>query len=216
MQPLIAGVDRRAWLQLLLAGGVSLAAGWHPSRLVSAASSAEREADAAILGQELFGQELVNRQVVHFSKDWLESCACHCTADHLHAGVDFEAPDGSPVHAVTSGFALNAKIGLGAVTVLTNDFRYGCGFNRGVTIVYFHLTNIQIQVGEHVARGAHLGDVMNIGGPEGTPFLHVEVRKGFQVEPTGCNDCSRLTGCSTRAGRTHTADITLDLLAYLV
>jgi Peptidase family M23 len=211
-----ARVDRRAWLKLLLAGGVGLAAGRHPTRLVSAASSAEREADAAILGQELLGQELVSRQLVRFSKDWLESCSCHCTADHLHAGVDFEAPDGSPVHAVTSGFALNVKIGLGAVTVLMNDFRYGCGFNRGVTIVYFHLKNIQIQVGEHVAPGARLGDVMNIGGPEGTPFLHVEVRKGFQVEPTGCHDCSRQTDCSTCAGRMRTDDITLDPLAYLV
>jgi murein DD-endopeptidase MepM/ murein hydrolase activator NlpD len=210
-----ARVDRRAWLKLLLAGGAGLAAGWYPS-LVSAASRAEREADAAILGRDLFGQELLNSQVVRFSKDWLESYSCHCTADHLHAGVDFEAPDGSPVLAVTSGFALNVKIGLGAVTVLTSDFRYRYGFNRGVTIVYFHLQNIQIQVAEHVARGAHLGDVMNIGGPDGTPFLHVEVRKGFQVEPTGCNDCARLTGCSTCAGRTHTADITLDPLAYLV
>jgi murein DD-endopeptidase MepM/ murein hydrolase activator NlpD len=183
----------------------------NPSRLVSAASSAEREAHAAVLGQELFDD-----QMFRFSKDWLELCSCHCTADHLHAGVDFETPDGSPVRALTSGFALDVKIGLGAVTVLTNDFRYGCGFNRGVTIVYFHLKNIQINIGEYVARGAHLGDVMNIGGPEGTPFLHVEVRKGFQVEPTGCNDCSMLTGCSTCAGSINTADITLDPLVYLV
>jgi hypothetical protein len=157
-----ARVDRRALLKLLLAGGAGLAVGLNPSRLVSAVSSAEREAHAAVLGQELFDD-----QMFRFSKDWLELCSCHCTADHLHAGIDFETPDGSPVRALTSGFALDVKIGLGAVTVLTNDFGYGCGFNRGVTIVYFHLKNIQINIGEYVARGAHLGNVMNIGARKG-------------------------------------------------
>jgi murein DD-endopeptidase MepM/ murein hydrolase activator NlpD len=125
-------------------------------------------------------------------------------------------PDGRPVHAVSQGFALNIKIGLGAVTVLTNDLRYGCGANRGVTIVYFHLKNIQIKIGQRVEPGAYLGDVMNVGGPDGIPFLHLEVRKGFQFEPESCHSCSQQTRCSTCDGSANTADITLDPLAYLV
>ena len=74
-------------------------------RLASAVCSADRQAQAAVLSQELFDGE-----VFPCSKDWLEYCTCHCTADRLHAGVDFETPDGRPVNAVTGGFALNVKI----------------------------------------------------------------------------------------------------------
>jgi murein DD-endopeptidase MepM/ murein hydrolase activator NlpD len=205
-----ARLNRRAWLQLLLAGGAGFAAAWSPFRLVAAACSPERQPYAAALSQGLFDGE-----VFPCLKDWLAYDPSHCTADRLHAGVDFGAPDGRPVKAITSGVALNVKIGLGAVTVLTDDFRYGCGVNHGVTIIYFHLQNIQIKIGERVEIGAYLGDVMNIGGPEGTPYLHLEVRKGLQVEPTGCDTCTEPTGCSSCEGSTNTADITLDPLAYL-
>ena len=204
-------IDRRAWFTRVLRGGVSVAAVLTSSRLASAVCNVARQAQAAALSQELF-----KGQVFPCSKDWLEYCECHCTADRLHAGVDFETPDGQPVHAVSGGVALNVKIGLGAVTVLTNDPQYGCGRNRGVTIVYFHLQNIQIKIGQRVEQGAHLGDVMNVGGPDGIPFLHLEVRKGLQVEPTGCHSCSEQTRCSSCAGSFSTADITLDPLAYLV
>jgi murein DD-endopeptidase MepM/ murein hydrolase activator NlpD len=206
-----AAVDRREWLRLLLAGGASLAAMLSSYRRASAVCSAERLPQAAALSQELF-----DGQVFPCTKDWLEFCTCHCTADRLHAGVDFETPDGRNVKAVTDGFALSVKIGLGAVTVLTDDFRYGCGRNQGVTIVYFHLENIQLKIGQRVQKGAYLGDVMNIGGPEGIPFLHLEVRKGLQAEPTGCHSCSEQTRCSTCEGSSNTADITLDPLTYLV
>jgi murein DD-endopeptidase MepM/ murein hydrolase activator NlpD len=198
-------------LKLLLAGGAGFAAALSPSRLVSTACSAARQPYAAALSQELF-----DGQVFPCIKGWLAFDPSHCTADRLHAGVDFGAPDGRPVKALTSGFALNVKIGLGAVTVWTDDFRYRCGSNRGVTIVYFHLKNIQIKIGELVESGAHLGDVVNIGGPEGTPYLHLEVRKGLQVEPTSCHTCAEPTGCSTCGGSPHTAEITLDPLAYLI
>ena len=203
-------VDRRQWLKLLLVGGAGFAGALSPSPLASAVCSAARQPYADALSRELFDGE-----VFPCTKDWLAFDPSHCTRDRLHAGVDFAAPDGRPVNALTSGFALNVKIGLGAVTVLTDDFRYGCGFNRGVTIVYFHLQNIQIKVGEHVDIGAHLGDVLNIGGPAGTPFLHLEVRKGFQVEPTSCHTCTEPTGCSICEGSTDTAAITLDPLVYL-
>jgi murein DD-endopeptidase MepM/ murein hydrolase activator NlpD len=130
--------------------------------------------------------------------------------------VDFETPDERPVKAVIEGFALNVKIGLGAVTVLTDGFRYACGRNHGVTMVYFHLQNIQIRGGQWVERGTHLGGVMNVGGPDGIPYLHLEVREGFQVEPTSCHSCSEQTRCSSCDGSFHTEDITLDPLVYLL
>ena len=109
-------IDRRAWFTRVLRGGVSVAAVLTSSRLASAVCNVARQAQAAALSQELF-----KGQVFPCSKDWLEYCECHCTADRLHAGVDFETPDGQPVHAVSGGVALNVKIGLGAVTVLTDD-----------------------------------------------------------------------------------------------
>jgi murein DD-endopeptidase MepM/ murein hydrolase activator NlpD len=204
-------LDRRQWLKLLLAGAACLGGvgGGYPRPVV--ACTPERQTKAAMVSQALFDGE-----VLPCSKDWLVYCSCHCTADRLHAGIDFETPDAQPVHAVTAGFALNIKIGLGAVTVLTDDFRYACGRNHGVTIVYFHLQNIQIKVGQRVELGTHLGDVMNVGGPDGIPFLHLEVRKGWQAEPTSCHSCSEQTRCSSCEGSFNTADITLDPLVYLV
>jgi hypothetical protein len=91
-----------------LTGGAGLAAMLSSDRRASAGCSAERQPQAAALSQELF-----DGQVFPCTKDWLEFCSCHCTADRLHAGVDFETPDGRNAKAVTDGFALNVKIGLG-------------------------------------------------------------------------------------------------------
>ena len=120
-------IDRRAWFTSVVRGGVAAAGVFTCSRLVSAVCSVERQAQAAVLSQEA----LFAGRVFPCSKDWLEYCECHCTADRLHAGVDFETPDGHLAHAVSGGVALNVKIDLRAVTALTNDHSYMAVMVRG-------------------------------------------------------------------------------------
>jgi murein DD-endopeptidase MepM/ murein hydrolase activator NlpD len=50
----------------------------------------------------------------------------------------------------------------------------GAAAIKGVTIVYLHLENIQVKLGQRVQKGAYLGDVMNIGGPAGIPLRRWE------------------------------------------
>jgi hypothetical protein len=91
-------LDRRQWLQLMLAGAANLGGvgGFSPRPV--AACTPERQAKAAMVSQALF-----EGQVFPCSNDWLAYGACHCTADRLHAGIDVETPDAQPVHAVTAG-----------------------------------------------------------------------------------------------------------------
>jgi murein DD-endopeptidase MepM/ murein hydrolase activator NlpD len=98
---------------------------------------------------------------------------------HAHKGVDFAAPEGTPVHAAGSGIAIVAgeQTGYGNVIMLQHGATY--------TTVYAHLSRFAkgIKAGAHVARGDVIGYVGQTGWATG-PHLHYEFRvDNAQVNP---------------------------------
>ena len=95
----------------------------------------------------------------------------------LHAGIDFGAPYGTPIFAVTDGSVIYAGWhgGHGNYVRLT----HGAGTDTG----YGHMSRIAVTVGEHVSRGQVIGYVGATGLATG-PHLHYELfRNGQPVDP---------------------------------
>lgn len=89
----------------------------------------------------------------------------------FHAGVDFSAPQGTPVYAPGDGVVKktkNSRRGYGN----TIEIDHGYGY---VTF-YAHLKEIKVKRGQIVARGEQIATVGN-SGKSTAPHLHYEVRK---------------------------------------
>ena len=118
-----------------------------------------------------------------------------------HEGIDFPAPNGTPVHAVADGTivridhdfvdwdpesesaALDESVALGYTPARTLDLIRGrqVWIDQGDRIVtrYAHLSAVaDLAVGDHVSAGDVIGAVGSSGFPEGGPHLHLEVRVG--------------------------------------
>ncbi|MGA9870492.1 MAG: M23 family metallopeptidase [Rhodococcus sp. (in: high G+C Gram-positive bacteria)] len=97
----------------------------------------------------------------------------------FHQGVDFAAPSGTPIYAVTGGTVEQA-----------GDAGDGYGnlvrVKSGNTVTYYgHQSSVGVNVGDTVEAGDQLGTVGNTGNSTG-PHLHFEVRNnGSSVEPLG-------------------------------
>ena len=90
----------------------------------------------------------------------------------LHAGLDFGAPTGTPILAVTGGVVSEVKRssgsgGYGNLTVLEHP--------DGTLTFYAHQSEIQVREGEEVTAGETIGLVGSTGNSTG-PHLHFEVR----------------------------------------
>jgi murein DD-endopeptidase MepM/ murein hydrolase activator NlpD len=97
----------------------------------------------------------------------------------LHAGVDFHAPTGTPVHAAAAGIVVRAQ--------------YMRGYGNTITIahagdlqtVYGHLSRIMVRTGQRVTKG----EIIAASGATGLatgPHLHFEIRvHGVPVNPLG-------------------------------
>jgi murein DD-endopeptidase MepM/ murein hydrolase activator NlpD len=87
----------------------------------------------------------------------------------FHAGIDLDAPIGTPVRAA----------GDGNVTVAGMNAGYGreimLDHSHDVVTLYGHLSAIAVVVGQHVMRGQVIGYVGQSGRATG-PHLHYEVR----------------------------------------
>jgi murein DD-endopeptidase MepM/ murein hydrolase activator NlpD len=90
---------------------------------------------------------------------------------HMHTGVDFAAPKGTPVGAAASGTVqfVGTKDGYGNIVVLRHP--------QGYTTRYAHLSAFarDLRVGAPVTEGQPLGAVGNTGTSTGA-HLHFEVR----------------------------------------
>lgn len=84
---------------------------------------------------------------------------------HFHDGIDLDARVGTPLRAVTSG----------TVTFASRYGGYGLAVKidhgRGVVTQYSHMSSIEVEVGQRVAAGEHLGYSGNTGVTTG-PHLH--------------------------------------------
>ncbi|NYI43760.1 murein DD-endopeptidase MepM/ murein hydrolase activator NlpD [Nocardioides aromaticivorans] len=88
-----------------------------------------------------------------------------------HTGLDFAAPSGTPIYAVTNGTVTSASFdgAYGNKTVLTLE--------DGTELWFCHQTAFNVSVGDTVRTGQLIGYVGSTGHVTG-PHLHLEVRPG--------------------------------------
>ncbi len=91
--------------------------------------------------------------------------------DHLHTGIDFPVPEGTPVGAAGVGTVIFAGYntgGYGNLVVIQHRL--------GFTSWYAHLSSIVVSLGQAVDGGTRIGYVGSTGHSTG-PHLHFEVRR---------------------------------------
>ena len=92
----------------------------------------------------------------------------------FHAGMDFTAKTGTPIHATGDGVVVYAEYGTngyGMHVIVDHGFDY--------QTLYAHLSKLEVRKGQRVKRGDVVGLVGNTGLSVG-PHLHYEVHKGGQ------------------------------------
>ena len=96
----------------------------------------------------------------------------------FHAGLDFTAPQGTPIYATANGVAKiagNAGNGYGNYVVINHGYGY--------ETLYGHMFRVKVKVGERLQRGDVIGYVGSTGKSTG-PHCHYEVRKnGQRIDP---------------------------------
>lgn len=88
-----------------------------------------------------------------------------------HNGLDLAAPLGTPVRATNDGRVLVA----GFYPIKGGWVLIDHGF--GITSMYFHLSKVDVEVGQRVSIGDFIGEVGSTGLSTG-PHLHWEMRSG--------------------------------------
>ena len=100
----------------------------------------------------------------------------------FHNGLDLAAPTGTPVHATNVGRVVVA----GAYPIKGGWVAIDHG--GGLMSMYFHMSQVLVQVGDEVARGAVIGEVGSTGLSTG-PHLHWEMRvRELPTSPTAWVD----------------------------
>ncbi len=96
----------------------------------------------------------------------------------FHTGLDFTAPQGTPIYATADGrvkVASNTSDGYGNHVVINHGYGY--------ETLYGHMIRIKARVGQIVNRGEVIGWVGNTGKSTG-PHCHYEVHKnGTPINP---------------------------------
>jgi murein DD-endopeptidase MepM/ murein hydrolase activator NlpD len=96
----------------------------------------------------------------------------------LHAGLDFAAPQGTPIYATADGTvttAGNTNNGYGNHVVINHGYGY--------ETLYGHMVRVKARSGERVKRGEVIGWVGSTGKSTG-PHCHYEVHKnGQKIDP---------------------------------
>ena len=96
----------------------------------------------------------------------------------FHAGLDFAAPQGTPIYATADGVvkvAGNLGNGYGNHVVINHGFGY--------ETLYGHMVRIKVRNGQRIRRGEVIGWVGSTGKSTG-PHLHYEVHKnGRDLDP---------------------------------
>jgi len=121
----------------------------------------------------------------------------------MHRGIDFHAPYGSPIYAVSDGTVEFA----GRHGGHGNFVKLGHG--GGLETGYAHMSRIAVSPGERVRRGEVIGYVGSTGLATG-PHLHFEVYRGGQtVNPATVTYINRaqLSGVQLAAFRSTLAEL---------
>ena len=95
----------------------------------------------------------------------------------MHAGLDFAAPQGTPIQATGDGRVVNAENGHGYGNHVVINHGYG------YETVYGHMSKVDVRVGQVVKKGEVIGRVGSTGTST-APHCHYEVHlKGRPVNP---------------------------------
>jgi murein DD-endopeptidase MepM/ murein hydrolase activator NlpD len=96
----------------------------------------------------------------------------------MHAGIDFTAPQGTPIYATADGvvkLAGNTGNGYGNHVVINHGYGY--------ETLYGHMVRVKARPGQQVKRGEIIGWVGSTGKSTG-PHCHYEVHKnGNRIDP---------------------------------
>jgi murein DD-endopeptidase MepM/ murein hydrolase activator NlpD len=96
----------------------------------------------------------------------------------FHAGLDFSAPQGTPIYATADGVILtagNTGNGFGNHVVINHGYGY--------ETLYGHMVKVKASAGQSVKRGEVIGWVGSTGKSTG-PHCHYEVHKnGNKIDP---------------------------------
>jgi len=95
----------------------------------------------------------------------------------MHNGLDFTAPQGTPIYATGDGTVAvsGESSGTGNHVIINHGYGY--------ETVYMHMVRIKARVGQHVKRGEVIGWVGTTGASTG-PHCHYEVHiNGRAVDP---------------------------------
>jgi murein DD-endopeptidase MepM/ murein hydrolase activator NlpD len=90
----------------------------------------------------------------------------------FHAGLDFSAPQGTPIYATADGRVIhsgNRGDGYGNYVIINHGYGY--------ETLYGHMVRVKARGGQTVKRGEVIGWVGSTGKSTG-PHLHYEVHKG--------------------------------------
>lgn len=95
----------------------------------------------------------------------------------MHNGLDFTAPQGTPIYATGDGRVTTSGDGTGTGNHVIINHGYG------YETVYMHMVRIKARVGQQVKRGEVIGWVGSTGASTG-PHCHYEVHiNGSPVDP---------------------------------
>ena len=95
----------------------------------------------------------------------------------MHNGLDFTAPQGTPIYATGDGTVTTAGMGTGTGNHVIINHGYG------YETVYMHMVRIKARDGQKVKRGEVIGWVGSTGASTG-PHCHYEVHiNGSPVDP---------------------------------
>jgi murein DD-endopeptidase MepM/ murein hydrolase activator NlpD len=96
----------------------------------------------------------------------------------FHAGLDFTAPQGTPIYSTADGVikqAGNAGNGYGNHVIINHGYGY--------ETLYGHMVRVKVRPGQRVKRGEVIGWVGSTGKSTG-PHCHYEVHKyGQKIDP---------------------------------
>ncbi len=123
-------------------------------------------------------QPLSNRDLTRIASGFGSRIDPVYKVSKFHAGLDFTAPQGTPIYATADG-----KIKLAGF----NDGGFGnhviVDHGYGYETLYAHMVRIKARAGQSVKRGEVIGWVGNTGKSTG-PHCHYEVhKKGTPVDP---------------------------------
>jgi murein DD-endopeptidase MepM/ murein hydrolase activator NlpD len=120
-----------------------------------------------------------------------------------HAGMDFHAAYGTPIHAVTDGYVLSAGRAGGCGNAVKLQHA------AGLATRYCHMSQMAVSAGQQVRRGQVIGYVGTTGLSTGA-HLHYEMyRNGQAINPASVAYVTRalLSGASLQRFRSVLAQL---------